>query len=313
MDWKKPIGDFFKSTAYDSAERDKVNAYKAQYIPRRLFKYRSFSGHALDNFRNGTLWCTTASNFNDPYDSALSFDAYSDEMIAEAAARSLGVYSDAEVVEILASDNCISEVFSRVVQKYPDLNAELVEKVVINLRTVQRDHRVKMIDLVNDGLQSTTKICSLCERIDSVVMWSHYAQNHTGFAIEYDFSVLPPSDFLVRSLWPVIYDNKLYDATGHLGLALKKDEPASLFLIGAALHKAQDWSYEAEWRLVIPESQDDPPRSFKAPAPSAVYIGSRMSDKNVESVLSISRHLDVPVYQMQLSRFEFSMEAVLRG
>ena len=38
---------------------------------------------------------------------------------------------------------------------------------------------------MGDTLKVVSTIACLSESIDSVIMWSHYAQNHEGFALEY--------------------------------------------------------------------------------------------------------------------------------
>lgn len=80
-------------------------------------------------------------------------------------------------------------------------------------------------------------------------MWSHYADNHKGFCIEYDVKTILYSDFRSRFLFPVIYSEQVYDATQHLSKSLNHKSFNSLHLNMAGLIKAVDWSYEKEPKL----------------------------------------------------------------
>lgn len=55
--------------------------------------------------------------------------------------------------------------------------------------------------------KDAVRVVCLSEVYDSMLMWSHYAQNHTGFCIEYDFK---ESDMLCKQLYPVIYTKDRY-------------------------------------------------------------------------------------------------------
>lgn len=46
-------------------------------------------------------------------------------------------------------------------------------------------------------------------------MWNHYTENHTVFCIEYGINALPIDSPITKSLYPVIYTDKLFDTTGY--------------------------------------------------------------------------------------------------
>ena len=39
-----------------------------------------------------------------------------------------------------------------------------------------------------DELKDAVRVVCLSETYDSMLMWSHYARNHTGYCIEYEFN-----------------------------------------------------------------------------------------------------------------------------
>jgi hypothetical protein len=76
----------------------------------------------------------------------------------------------------------------------------------------------------------------LTARADSVLMWSHYAGNHTGFVVVFD-----GSDSLTREAQRVRYerDRPLVDPGAREERAMRD----------VLLVKARDWRYEQEWRI----------------------------------------------------------------
>ncbi len=89
------------------------------------------------------------------------------------------------------------------------------------------------------------------ENSDSILMWSHYARNHQGFCVEYDFgdvSLLGPKHYdrnYSMILAPVIYGKReLIEITNN-------QENDSYAILKMVYSKAFDWIYEQEWRQVL--------------------------------------------------------------
>lgn len=57
------------------------------------------------------------------------------------------------------------------------------------------------------GLKQMSAVACFSEAINSIIMWSHYTQNHEGFALEYDFNVLTEVMRTHSYVFPVIYGN----------------------------------------------------------------------------------------------------------
>lgn len=84
------------------------------------------------------------------------------------------------------------------------------------------------------NLQNRVLLASFSERSDSVLMWSHYSNDHRGVCIGYSLKEIVQR----YAIFPVIYDDVLPQF----------DETASV--LKSVLTKYSDWSYEKEWRLV---------------------------------------------------------------
>lgn len=61
--------------------------------------------------------------------------------------------------------------------------------------------------------KSTLRLSSFSEIRSSIIMWRHYAGQHSGFCLEYDLETLTTDDATRRFLFPAIYSTELFDAT----------------------------------------------------------------------------------------------------
>ena len=145
----------------------------------------------------------------------------------------------------------------------------------------------------------------LCTDNKNRLMWSHYADNHKGFCVEYDYSSYGCKDDETLP-YPVIYSGKrvkvpwkpaldntsenLDDATGKLVLAL--------------LTKDSVWQYENEWRVLVKagDSQD-----IKCAPITCIYLGAMCSEKDKKKIMKIARKINVPVKQMVMDRGEYAL------
>jgi hypothetical protein len=155
-------------------------------------------------------------------------------------------------------------------------------------------------------LRRGMKVTSLSERARSVVMWSHYADQHAGFCVEYDFSPIPPSHFIRRSCFPVFYRNKMTDFTRFVEKGPKKSLNP-FHGIFASIIKHKEWSYEKEWRIVFPSGTDEP-FPIEMPLPKSVTVGTFASDENVKRMVEFGDERGVPIYQLKQRRDAYRLE-----
>lgn len=154
------------------------------------------------------------------------------------------------------------------------------------------------------------KLCSFSERVDSTLMWAHYANYHKGFCVEYDIKRLPPSDYVSRFMYPVIYSDRLVDLTAHALRGIEDPEFNNLFPNQIGLRKASDWEYEKEWRLLFSNGILDKPQAYPMPKPELVYLGSHISGEHEKEIIDICAEINVEVRKMQHSVAEYKMLAL---
>lgn len=240
-------------------------------VPTSLYKYQSLSAYSLAALVNDTVWLPKPGSFNDPFDCALTADRSKfEESLASAVAR---VARDAPP-ELLVGKDLTGE--------RPG-DAQAYEEYRSNIRTL---------------LQEMGVLC-LSEVPDSMLMWSHYANHYRGFCVEFDCG---EGSRLRDIAHAVRYSDEMpsvsaVDLTGpNQGAALD-----SLWLT-----KSSCWSYEKEWRVMMPKGN----RSYQAPSPvRTVVFGARMPEpERVMVALALRRNDSVQFKEAVIQEHTFSIE-----
>jgi hypothetical protein len=88
------------------------------------------------------------------------------------------------------------------------------------------------------------RVYCLTEEPASPRMWAHYAASHTGICLEFDSRSAPFTEVLAP-------------LTGGLCKVEYRTTYPAYDMVGGGFHalftKSEDWSYEAEWRLIAEE------------------------------------------------------------
>ncbi|MGK0271263.1 MAG: hypothetical protein ACI88H_001920 [Cocleimonas sp.] len=312
-EWLHKLREYFFSPKLEEVKVHEAIDLKYDYIPKRLFKYRQYGEYALENLKNNTLWCDSASGFNDPYDTSIHFE-YSQATLDKQLIKSIeeqgasGVYQflSKNEIEMLKNTDKPTKILAEITEQKTDGRIP-ADKMYAFLQgnTLQESEEMNLE--FNRALKLGYKMCSLSQRNDSMLMWSHYSGEHTGFVMEYDFSDLPNENILTRMLWPMIYDNQLFDASAFFEEGLNGGMSNNMLAIIASIHKAKDWSYEREWRLIIPQGPNEPSLNYPGPKVKAIYVGALTPENDEHDLIEIGKSKNIPVYKMHLSQREFKM------
>jgi hypothetical protein len=139
-------------------------------------------------------------------------------------------------------------------------------------------------------------------------MWSHYADNHRGFCIEYDTQTLAPEHPFVKALYPAIYSEQFFDGTEIvLGVFGGRRNLSLDYLMLSALYKSPEWEYEQEWRLIVRPPTSEEKSLFQVPTPKRVYLGSRMEKPARQEIASICRQKRIGLFEMHLATDAFRL------
>ena len=121
-----------------------------------------------------------------------------------------------------------------------------------------------------------------------MLMWSHYARNHTGYCIEYEFN---KDDMYYSSLHQVRYTKDRFNISKKDILEGRKD-----IIDKTVCSKADVWSYEKEWRIVTENIK-------------AFYLGAKINEKEKSEIIEFAKKNNRIVYQMILSANTYELRA----
>ena len=135
------------------------------------------------------------------------------------------------------------------------------------------------------------------------LMWSHYADSHRGFCIEYDFNSL--KDEVLP--FPIIYSETrpLIPWKAAIDHTQESMEAATADLTLGLLTKDKSWEYENEWRVLLPAAN---PPDLKVPI-TAIYLGAHITSENKAIILEIANNHKIPVKQMKTDRGAYELHA----
>lgn len=244
-----------------------VKKYVGQYMPQKLYRYRTFDQYYRSNIMDGQVYLACPDTYNDPFDSAVKFD------YKKCVEKTLGIDTTEVYEKILQLNNLIGTGFAK---HYKD---------------------------TFDGFKKYMKMACFSEKKDSILMWSHYAENHSGFCIEYDTR---KNSLFSELALPVIYMEERYDATECL-LTQSKNTA-----FNPIIYKDISWSYEKEWRLWGSKDyfENKPNYLEMGDAISAIYIGACIKDKDknkIEEIKQWACHNHVKIYKMVLDESTYRL------
>lgn len=251
MDWKRGFIELSENMKDNLGELKRI--CKEQKI-NNLYKYRSGSEFDIVNFNNNKLRMNCPLYYNDPFDAQVS---------------------------VINKETFFNEYAAEHKESIKYLSDGFLER--------------KMLWIYNSlypGYESFLKdlqVCCFSSIKDSILMWSHYAKDHSGFCIEYDLDNLLDQSFPAK---PVIYSKEMPLLSKEL----------DNFMEGLYC-KSEEWSYENEWRIVFTKEDVE----FVKINPKAIYLGCKISDELKEILISICKTKEIECYQAKKSFFEYKL------
>lgn len=259
-----------------------------------LYKYLSFDQemYVLDTFNKTQLKYTKPEDFNDPYDCSF-------------------------ITEVDLSD-------------FNKRNAEITLDLKIPAKRWLND-KAKIKTAIKNAFSNNftndykNKIAVTCFTDDplNILMWSHYAKNHTGFIIEFkiqknykplnstkDFNVPFPVTYTDK--YPQILLNWKVDDESLNNLDYQTDLLAKMVLI-----KSECWSYENEFRSIVFDSKSDENiilRQFDPNVVSSVIVGSRIKENHFNELkksinnFNSTHKTNVQIYHSQMMDDQYKLQ-----
>jgi len=262
--------------------------------PQTLYKYRSFDdgGYSLNILKTGHVWFSSADKLNDPFDSSLpySYDILNEQKVRHWTKR-VAIRADAD------TDKKTLE--------------EMIDTFIDGLRNDPKE-LARIEEYYLDLNYSRYGVFSLTPHKDNLLMWSHYAESHTGFCIGFDKDVIGSiqQNWIRRkrllSLEKITYARKVPKI--NFFNSMESDRWAK-DLVKLLVTKSIDWKYEDEFRLLAWDSTNMA-IDLSFDSISEIVLGCRISDDNREMLLrTISEiGLKAPVIQASRSKNKYELE-----
>jgi hypothetical protein len=148
---------------------------------------------------------------------------------------------------------------------------------------------------------------------NNIILWSHYARNHTGMLIKFDTTSIPvnASESLSKYLLPVEYKDDMIEIPGDF---MDLDKEKKLEIIKKNTHrKYTDWQYEGEYRGVVSFDHTENKRYIDLPpvAILEVVVGLHCAletELNVKSILQRDEYRHVKLKRSFLHSKKYMME-----
>ena len=171
-----------------------------------------------------------------------------------------------------------------------------------------------LIKEMHRGVGEAIGVSCFTEKPDNMLMWSHYADKHTGICVEYDFSkmfssvpnsmLFPVSYSKQRPVLPIekvckIDDGKFTNDNNSLEVLLPD-------ILKSLVIKSSIWNYEKEWRHIVFTS-DMKNRVVCLPIISAIIIGINISPENEKKIVEIAKRKQIPLYKAKLRPDKYEM------
>jgi hypothetical protein len=212
---------------------------KYMSTPARLYKYRSFSVLSLRMITEAEVFYAQPKTFNDPLDCNPSFEANIGRLELE---KTLYRLLRARMLK----EDALKEIdYNRYMStEYGDYRTE--PKVDEGLK---RNVAYQIEREINRQL-GVQGVLSFSQTWRSGLMWSHYADEHRGFCIEYD-----TTDMAHPNLAPVNYRApRAIKASDLYAWKLENDDAAKKRVLDTYFYsKSPEWRYEKEWRDITPD------------------------------------------------------------
>ena len=225
---------------------DRARAVRLAQIPPTLFRYERPTGQSLENLRRGTIWLSAVSKFNDLHDTSVHVDALRgvNALLRKSLANGTLGLSPELFARVQGAADPIRVLDEILVAEVAKQQPEVAEKARDFLRNFAIQHSREMTAKTSEFFQRATKVACFCESGTLPALWAYYAEGHTGFCVEYPFSGLPPEDFRVHWLLPVVYSSERFSLTS---LIERLDGAMNPFIPWlASIHKAPDWAPTSE-------------------------------------------------------------------
>lgn len=265
-----------------------------------MILYKYLPPKRIDILLSGLICFSDPKGFNDPFEVSPVFPPDNPEAVLLHKILS-SIRADAKFREKLKD-------MERTLEK-PFLEAGFVlseaseQEIQARIEKLQDDHGMKRV--VYENSTNVIGVLSLSAVPDSILMWSHYTAEHTGFVIGFDTA---------HPAWLKMQEDRSVGSPIEVTYSDKRPSPWSMDAVTPDdiwYTKSDVWSYEKEWRITrfigfhwrrAQLGQTHPLYPFPKEAIAKIIVGCRASES-----------LDFQINQLRVDVPEYKNYEVLRA
>ncbi|MDP3914309.1 MAG: DUF2971 domain-containing protein [Bacteroidota bacterium] len=242
----------------------KFNLKGIEDFPPILYKFRNWDNSYHQNLlTHQELFISNVEALNDPFDGSIVVNLNSKSVSKKDLRNLLGIKDNLSIpLDII------------------------LEKAIKNFD-------MKLNAQIKISVQNTGVICFSSSK-NNILLWSHYANGHTGFAVGFDTQKLTKAigELKLESFIKEIFYSDTYPEINFEYDILKHRDVTLLFkaIIESLVTKSSLWSYEDEVRILT-FAKNKLLVQFPKDCVSEILIGFKMNDKRVAEIIDIGKNL----------------------
>lgn len=247
-----------------------------------LFKFSRFDENNIEYlshlFIEGKLYHSVPENFNDPFECRAHFNWPNSPSKVQGIRKHL--------IKVLVKNGYTRKNSNMLVSKNMGRPGFIQDKIYSSIQRVF----------------SEIRIASFTTKKENLLFWSHYADSHKGFCVEYD-STLMPISYAFKVQYKDEYPEVIYPS--------KND----VVNFKPALIKSTAWEYEEEYRIIfVPEAfqpkNDGTSLILNDKEMKNVYLGANMTNENKKTLVDMIERgpFNPGIWDVSLSKSSFKLK-----
>ena len=264
--------------------------------PQTMYKYTSFKS-AFNILTNNKIYFAKLSEFNDPFDGLMTPDL-----------------STSEKTEIFMEN--MNKMAISLGMNWPVKKNR--EQEFVNNRDLANLFTRTLTD--ESMKEDINGFCCLTDTYQSLPMWAHYADNHTGCCLVFDFSKY--LDMEEGARFPFHHMKKIkYQKDLPIFMPTHDISRIRDYVWHYYANKSHEWEYEHEWRAVMFEKDTSPlhPNSFLSKKSNGaglyplgnflrgVILGHKMENAYKEVIKAAARQRGIFVKQESRELYKYGI------
>jgi hypothetical protein len=260
-------------------------------FPKTIYKYRDWKdGNHQKLLIDNELYTPSVNQINDPFDCLINFD-----------------YSDLEKGNLtLRATDILFKEFGNELDKlgYDQLS-------LLDIKGKEDLSKITCLKKKFDKelIQNRKKylgVISFSKRWDSILMWSHYSNCHTGFCLGFKTEKLIHSGYFNNG--HKVHYKRNYPKVDPFDTDFEK-------IVRVFYNKSKDWEYEQEYRMTKLFGYNKDDNEFKRQKLfyfnddfiSEIVIGMKTSDTDRDQIIQICKEKNVSLYQIEDVPYKFEL------